>query len=25
EYLEKLVGLLVEHTIWNLDMFGVEK
>ncbi|HEO0925565.1 TPA: GAF domain-containing protein, partial [Streptococcus agalactiae] len=19
------VGILVEHTIWNLDMFGVEK
>ncbi|HEO4555541.1 TPA: GAF domain-containing protein [Streptococcus agalactiae] len=25
EYLEKFVGILVEHTIWNLDMFGVEK
>ncbi|MCC9928974.1 GAF domain-containing protein, partial [Streptococcus agalactiae] len=22
---EKFVGILVEHTIWNLDMFGVEK
>ncbi len=25
EYLEKFVAILVEKTVWNLDMFGVEK